>query len=325
MTKDSINYGIIGFGSYAERRLIPAFFKARHARLLAISRRQIDTAYSSSQKYGIPYYYSSPMELVKNPEIEAVIVTTPPAWHEEHAILAAKHRKHVLLEKPMASSAVEMKNIIRYCKRYRVKLMSAFVMRFIDAIQTARELVQGELLGELHYAGGYMGIDANMVQREWLEDPVISAGGAVADLGSHILDLLEYITGKKIIDLKSFLKPRYSRQTIEKNAVISLEFESGLVGNAYLSFTIRRESGLTFWGSKGKLSLQNFNRPEEEVELELVTERGIEKIHVLNRQYYSLMLDHFAHTILHGEPLISNGANGLHNQELLDRIYRRKK
>ncbi len=325
MIKDSINYGIIGFGSYAEKRLIPAFLKTKHARLLAISRRQIDSAHSSSQKYGIPYYYSNPMELVKNPEIEAVVVATPPALHTEHAILAAKHRKHVLLEKPMTSSAVEMKNIIRYCKRYRVKLMSAFVMRFIDAIQTAKELVQGELLGELSYAGGYLGINASMIQREWLEDPFISAGGAVADLGSHLLDLLEYVTGKKIIDLKFFLKPRYSRKSIEKNAVISLEFESGIIGSAYLSFTIRRESGLTFWGSKGKLSLQNFNRLEEEVELELVSERGIEKIHVLNRQYYALMLDHFAHAILYDEPLLSNGKNGLHNQELLDRIYKRKK
>lgn len=325
MNKNSINYGIIGFGSYAEKRLIPAFLKTRHARLLAISRRQIDSARSSSLKYNIPYYYSHPIELVKNPDIEVVIVATPPALHEEHAILAAKYRKHILLEKPMTSSAAEMKNIIRYCKRYRVKLMSAFVMRFIDAIQTARELVQGELLGELSYAGGYMGINASRVQREWLEDPFVSAGGAVADLGSHMLDLLEYVTGKKIIDLKYFLKPRYSPQTIEKNAVISLEFESGIIGSTYLSFTIRRESGLTFWGSKGKLSLQNFNRPEEEVELELVSERGIEKIHVLNRQYYALMLDHFAHAILHGEPLLSNGENGLHNQELLDRIYQRKK
>lgn len=324
MRKDRINYGIIGFGSYAERRLIPAFLKTKHAHLIAISKRQIEAARFSSQKYEIPYYYSNPTELVKNPDVDAVIVATPPALHKEHAILAAKHRKHVLLEKPMTSNAVEMKNIINYCERYRVKLMSAFVMRFIDAIQTARELIQGELLGELSYAGGYMGINASLMQREWLEDPLISTGGAVADLGSHILDLLEYITGRKIIDLKSFFKPPYSRKTIEKNAVISLEFEGNIIGSAYLSFIISRESGLTFWGSKGKLSLQNFNRPEEEVELELISERGIEKIHVLNRQYYALMLDHFAHAILYDEPLVSNGANGLHNQQLLDRIYHRK-
>ena len=319
-----VNYGIIGFGGYAERRLIPAFARARHSRLLAISRRQLDVARSSALKYQIPYYYSAVKELLQQQELTAVIVASPPAFHYEHSILTARHGKHLLLEKPMTCSAREMEKIVNTFSRKKLNLMSAFVMRFIDAIQTARELIQDELLGELSYAGGVLGINAGMVKRAWLNDPVISGGGVVADLGSHLLDLLEYLSGKKIIRLQSFLKPGYSQKSIEKNAVIGLEFEEGLLGTLDLSFTIMRESGLTFRGSKGKLSLQNFNRPEEEVELELTTERGTEKIRVLNRNYYCSMLDHFSRAILYNEPILSPGESGLHNQQLIDKIYQRK-
>lgn len=319
-----VNYGIIGFGGYAERRLIPAFTRTRHSRLLAISRRQLNAARLSALEYQIPFYYSSVEELLKNPEITAVIVATPPAFHYEHALLAARQGKHVLLEKPMTSTATEMEKIVGEFSRKQLKLMSAFVMRFIDAIQNARELIQNESLGELSYAGGILGINASMVKRDWLEDPLISGGGVVADLGSHLLDLLEYATGKKIIRLRSILKPKYSKKTVEKNAVLSLEFDEGVLGTLYLSFTSLRESGLTFRGSKGKLSLQNFNRPEAEVELELTTERGTEKIKVLNRNYYGSMLDHFARAILFDEPILSPGESGLHNQQLIDRIYNRK-
>ncbi len=107
MSKNIINYGIIGFGSYAERRLIPAFSKTKHSRLIAISKRHKEIAHLTAQKYGIPYYYSNPAELVKNPEVEAVIVATPPAFHMEHALMAARNQKHVLLEKPMTSRAAE--------------------------------------------------------------------------------------------------------------------------------------------------------------------------------------------------------------------------
>ena len=319
-----VNYGIIGFGGYAERRLIPAFARARHSRLLAISRRQIEVARSSALKYQIPFYYSAVEELLQNPEISAVIVASPPAFHYEHSILTARHGKHLLLEKPVTCRAREMEKIVSAFSQKKLNLMSAFVMRFIDAIQTTRELIQNESLGELSHAGAILGIHASMVKRDWLDDPVISGGGVVADLGAHLLDLLEYLTGKKIIQLQSILKPGYSKKSIEKNAVIALEFQDGLLGTLDLSFTIMRESGLTFRGSKGKLSLQNFNRPEEEVELELTTERGTEKIKVLNRNYYCSMLDLFSRAILFSEPILSPGESGLHNQQLIDKIYNRK-
>ena len=324
MSQNIINYGIIGFGEYAERRLIPAFGRSQHCRLLAISRRQLPAARLSARDHNIPYYYSSPEEIVKNSEISAVIVTTPPAFHCEHSLLAASHGKHVLLEKPMTTSAKEMEKIITECKRNRVKLMSAFVMRFIDAIQTTKELLQNELLGELSYAGGILGINARKSKRSWLEDPLISSGGVVADLGSHFLDLLEFITSSRICQMKSILQPKYSKRHIDKNAVISLELENGAVGNLFLSFTILRECGLTFLGSKGKLSLQNFNKPEAEVELQLTTERGTENIQILNRNYYTMMLDHFARAILFDEPILTPGESGWHNQQLIDKIYQRK-
>ena len=73
--------------------------------------------------------------------------------------------------------------------------MAAFVMRFIEAIQVARELILSGKLGELKYIGGYFGIDSSLSNRLWLDDPVVSGGGVVADLGSHFFDLITYLSG----------------------------------------------------------------------------------------------------------------------------------
>ncbi len=318
---NTIRYGIIGFGRYAERRLVPAFSKSAHSKLVAIHKRNPAAASQKAGEYGIPLPYGDPAELVKNSQVQAVIVCSPTSLHKPHTLFAAEAGKHVMVEKPMALNAAECQEMIDACAKNGVKLMAAYVMRFIDAIGRIREIVQSGKLGKIQFASGHFGLDASLSHRTWLNNPKISGGGPVADLGSHILDLLQFILDKPILATQSFLRPAFDSQQIERNAVVSLEFADDILGSLYVSFDVMRESGLTFYGSQGKLDISNFNQPETTVTINLKQNEITLKEEVHNNYYYAALLDHFSRSLLFNEPISMPGETGLRNQLLIDQIY----
>jgi predicted dehydrogenase len=316
-----LKYGIIGFGRYAINRLYPAFLKSQYSALVAISKRDINQAQEIASKLNIPKYFSEPEYLLQESDIDAAIIASPPAYHMEHTLLAAKHGKQVMVEKPFAVNQKQAETMIKVCKQNNVKLMAAFVMRFIEAIQVAREWILSGKLGELKYIGGYFGIDSSLSNRLWLDDPVVSGGGVVADLGSHFIDLITFLSGLKIHILDVTLEPLPSKISVEKNALISFSLGKKSLGSLYLSFEVIRESGLTFHGSKGKFTLQNFNQPETTVYLTQRDTKGEVIVPVKNGNYYAKMIDHFSQSILNNQQILTPGETGLENQKLLDIIY----
>jgi predicted dehydrogenase len=318
-----LNYGILGFGRYAYRRLEPAFTKTMHSRLFGISRTTPQNARTTARELDIPFYTADPLALVSHRDIQAIIVTSPPALHREHVLLASENGKHVLVEKPIASSAREVQEMIDCCNRNRVKLMSGFVMRFIDAIQQTRNMIQSGKLGRIHFAGSSFGLKPDENNRSWLNDPHLSAGGPVADLGSHLIDLLQFILNKKVVRLHAVLKPDYSKSAIERNALVQFEWEDDILSTMYVSFDVVRESTLTFYGSKGKLTLRNFNQSESMVEIEWLSAKGRNSIRIFNHNYYARMLDHLAEAILFNKEILLTGQIGLENQQIIDEIYGR--
>ncbi len=321
MINNIINYGIAGFGRYAENRLYPAFSQTRFSKLVALSKTTESGAGKKARQYRIPFFTHQVQELVKYPEIQAVIVTSPPGFHRQHVLLAAAAKKHVLVEKPIATHASEVEEMIHSCSENGVKLMAGFVMRFIDAARKAREIVQSGQLGRLAFAGGYFGLITDQSSRSWLYDTKVSGGGPVADLGSHFIDLLQFITGQSIVRARGILEPLFTPEQIERHATINLEFSNQILGSLYLSFIAVRESGLTFHGSKGKLSLQNFNQSETTVKLEFTTDTGRKIITVKNQNYYARMLDQFSESILFDRPVPIPAEDGLQNQKIIDHIY----
>src|SRR5271170_8350045 len=97
-----VNFGIIGFGLHAVKRLMPGFALAKNCRVTALSRRDLAKAQASARQYDIPLAFDSAEALCRSPEVHAVFVATPNASHLQDVLLAIKHSKPVLCEKPMA-------------------------------------------------------------------------------------------------------------------------------------------------------------------------------------------------------------------------------
>ena len=107
-----IRFGIVGFGHHAVKRLMPGFAKAQRCRVTALSRRDPQRAQDSARQFGIPYAFTSTAELCACPEVDAVFVASPDALHLSDVLEAVRHRKPVLVEKPMAMNSAEAATMV---------------------------------------------------------------------------------------------------------------------------------------------------------------------------------------------------------------------
>ena len=107
-----IRFGIAGFGHHAVKRLMPGFAKAQRCRVTALSRRDPQRAQDSARQFGIPHAFTSTAELCACPEVDAVFVASPDALHLADVLEAIRHRKPVLVEKPMAMNSAEAATMV---------------------------------------------------------------------------------------------------------------------------------------------------------------------------------------------------------------------
>ena len=107
-----IRYGIIGFGDFAERKIMPAIQKSENSELVAIQKRLLDVAKEKARRYNIPLYFDSAGKLAASPEVDAVFIVSANSAHHAETLASARAGKHVLVEKPIAMSYQEGKEMV---------------------------------------------------------------------------------------------------------------------------------------------------------------------------------------------------------------------
>ena len=124
-----IRWGIIGCGDVTEVKSGPAFAKADGSALVAVMRRTAELAEDYARRHGVPRWYADAEALVRDPEVDAVYVATPPSSHREYVLLAARHDKPVYVEKPMAMNHRECLDMVAACRDAGVPLFVAYYRR----------------------------------------------------------------------------------------------------------------------------------------------------------------------------------------------------
>lgn len=136
-------------------------------------------------------------ELTESKEIDAVIVSTPPNLHNSHCFNALRNRKHVLCEKPLASTIEDCRDIVAKAKLFNCTLATGFNYRFYPAVVKARELIAEGKIGEVTHVKSFAGHPGGKeFTHPWVHDPKIMGGGALMDNGIHLADLLLHFLGK---------------------------------------------------------------------------------------------------------------------------------
>lgn len=193
----TIKWGIIGCGDVTEIKSGPAFQLIENSELVAVMRRNGDLAKDYAIRHKVPKWYDNAELLINDPEVTAIYVATPPSSHKEYAIAAAGAGKPVYVEKPMAMNFQECSEMIDVCFKSNVLLFVAYYRRALPRFLKVKALLNEGAIGDVRFVkiryyekSRECDINGNS---HWRIDPQVAGCGYFCDLGSHIIDLIQYL------------------------------------------------------------------------------------------------------------------------------------
>src|SRR5688572_4404129 len=194
INRDTIRWGIIGCGDMTEVKSGPGFRLAERSELVAVMRRDGAKAANYAKRHDVPRWYDDADKLIRDPEVDAVYVATPPGSHLEYALRVAAAGKPCYMEKPMARSAAECQQMVDAFARAGQPLFVAYYRRGLPRFRKILELIESGRLGRLHavshvYQGRAQAPQPGgpkVPRAGWRESVEESGGGLFLDLGSHV-------------------------------------------------------------------------------------------------------------------------------------------
>lgn len=260
-----INLGLIGLGFIGKVHLKNCLaLKTVNVQAVAdVSKKALNFA----REMGVKQVFTDYHELLKQPNIDAVIISLPTYLHAPCAISAAEEGKHIFLEKPLARNPKEGMEIVSAVRRYGVKLMVGYPLRFFPEFEDAKEIMDSGMLGDIQTAhavnigaGPFFHRSESMIPRpvpEWWLNRGLTGGGSLLDLGSHMTNLLRWFFGK-VKSIKAYLGYRFDLD-LEDHATCILAFESGTIAIINVGwFSQKTVIGIELYGTTGHI--QKYHR-----------------------------------------------------------------
>ena len=228
--------------------------------VVAFQSRTPATAEAACAQWGTGDVVGDWREVLARDDVDAVDICAPNSLHAELAVAAAEAGKHVLVEKPVATTVADADAMIDAAGRAGVVLMAAHNLRFAGPYAAAARAVADGRVGDVvgaRVAMGHGGPEGWTRDAGWFRDPALSGGGALLDLGIHVADLLRAVTGLDVDAVSAFVR-RPSPDAVEESGTVALSFTNGAVGALSASWTVRgaQDHQLLVHGTEGTLTVE---------------------------------------------------------------------
>jgi predicted dehydrogenase len=300
---EKLNIGIIGLGAIGQKHC-DALKEINRANIVAVA--DVDEsvlAKTANQLNATPY--ADFKRLIDHPGLDAVVVAMPDHMHREACVTAAEAGKHVLVEKPLATTLDDGKAIIAATEKNNVQLMVGFSLRFSLHYQKARDAVKEGKLGDL------VSIFARRLNVITQSERINGRCGVLTFLGVHDFDAMRWIVGSEPVSIYSESSTSVpSPYPIENETFSIIRFENGVIGCAHIGWYLPaqhpagRDFKLDITGNKGCLNLDQMRQG-----IEIYTQNGAKFPSVSTG-----LLDEdstFVNCILDNKPMPATGKDGL--------------
>ena len=317
-----IKWGFIGCGQVTEKKSGPAFAKAEGSAIEAVMSRDKSKASSYAQRHNIKKWYTDAMDLIDDPNVNAVYIATPPSSHATYAIMAMKAGKPVYIEKPMAQSYEQCMRINRVSRETGVPCFVAYYRRYLPYFLKVKELIPqiGKLINvQIRFAQPPKELDYNSTDLPWRVIPDISGGGYFYDLAPHQIDMVQELCGC-IIDAHGLCSNRGGLYQAEDTVSACFKFENGLVGSGSWCFVAdesAKEDSVELIGSKGMICFSVFTfKP-----IALHNSEGYQEFDIQNPEHVQFPLVQAVVDHLNGKSVCAcNGISATPTNWVMDRI-----
>lgn len=322
-----LGYAILGLGYYATQIIMPRFVECEHSRIAALVSGTPDKLKTFGDQYGVSetsrYSYETFDQIVDNPDVDIVYVVTPNSLHRTFTERAAKAGKHVMCEKPMATSAADSEAMIAACKAADRKLMIGYRSRFqphnVEAIALVRSGAFGPIRTVVADHGFTIG-DPN----QWRLKRALSGGGSLMDIGIYSLNAARYLTGEEPIAvnaMESTDRNDIRFQEVEDLVTFQLLFPSGALANCISAYS-SNVNRYRVTGPKGWVEIEpatGYGGQAMTVRLDGKT--APRELAPSRKSQFAGQLDHLSECILTGADPIVGGEEGLKDMKIIEAIY----
>lgn len=298
MNEEKVRWGILGTARII-RRMIPGMKAAANAELRAIASRDPEKGRETAAKWGIPVVHTGYDALLADPEIDAIYIPLPNAFHAEWCIKAAQAGKHVLCEKPIALQPQDVAAIEASAQANQVRVMEGFMYRFHPQQARLRELLAAGEIGEARVLRGTFAFSiATPGYNIRLDESV--GGGATWDVGCYAINVARWMLGEP----RSVFAEASLVDGVDLSAAAILDF--GNERRAVLDYGMNygRRSFYEIIGTQGALSVENMWQEADPPAYlyRRTNERGLETEEFPPTNHFQLEVEAFGQAVLSGEP-----------------------
>ncbi|HEX9998021.1 MAG TPA: Gfo/Idh/MocA family oxidoreductase [Abditibacterium sp.] len=338
-TPETLGIGIIGGGGIAQGVHIPGYQKLKNAKVIAVSDPIEATRDACKEKFGVEKTYAEFEEMLQNPDIHAVSVTTPNFLHADATVKALRAGKHVLCEKPLAMNAVEGQQMVDAARETGNKLMCGYHYRFTPEVQTLKKFAEAGEFGDMYFARTIAMRRRGIPGWGMFISKELNGGGPLIDIGVHMLDATMHVMGfpkpvkvlgstyqkfGKRADVTGLMGQwNHEKFTVEDFAAAQILFENGASLHLESSFVAEQaeQDRMSFqiFGDRGGLSYNPLQMYKEMHGTQLdITPQFLPK----NVGAHHAEIASFVDSILNDTPVMTPGTEALEITKIIDAIYK---
>ncbi len=323
-----IGFAVVGLGKLSQGQIIPGLRKSKGAKLVALVSGHRDKADRIAAAEGIPadaiYNYEDYDRIAKDPRIQVVYIVLPNSMHAEYTIRALKAGKHVLCEKPMATSIADCEAMIAAAKAADRKLMIAYRCHYEPKNLDAMRRVRSGALGKPRLFVTDMGRQADMSDPSdvWRVDKKLAGSGALGDMGIYGISASRYMLNEEPVEVRAWANtdpadPRF--KTVDDLIAWQFRFPSGAICNGSTSFNYNATMSFELWGEKARLradpgAFYGGNK------FQLIDGGNFTDLDVAERDHFAREMDWMADIVRGKAPMVSPGEEGLQDVRLIHAI-----
>lgn len=334
-----LKWGIIGCGGIADRRTLPGMMLTDNSVPYAVMDADAAVAEKVKEKYGAEYAFNNYEDVLALPDVDVVYIASPVFCHKEQALAAAKAGKHILIEKPIGINLEETLEIIDACKKAGVKLGVGFMMRYHAYHQEMKRFIADGNLGQIVSMRAQFTCWYPEIKGAWRQNKALSGGGALADLGVHCIDLLQYISGLNAVECVGFATTNTFGYNVDDTASLIMKMENGALAYVDCNFNIpdsATKCPIEFYGTKGSMVAIGTLSQEEGGKVEILacpdnaeydpmqahTAVQSQALEVEFGNMYKKEIEAFANAVINDTEPPVNAENTLFVHKVIDAIYK---
>ena len=309
-----LKLGVIGTGRIGKVHIATLVQSVPQAEVVAVADVNLESATQLASGFGIPTVYDNFQDILKHPEVEAVVICSPTDTHAKYIVEAAKAGKHIFCEKPVDLSLEVIQGALKAVEEAGVKLMVGFNRRFDPNFAKIKQLVVDGKIGEPHIL--------KITSRDPAPPPAeysAVSGGMFMDMTIHDFDMARYIVGSEVTEIfvnaAVLVDPAIGEAGDVDSAVINLTYANGAMGvidnsrKAVYGYDQRVE----IFGSKGMACADN-NYPENHRYFAADGVHGSLPLNFFMERYleaYANEMKIFCNAVVNDLPLPVSGDDGL--------------